>query len=64
MKKLILISLLLSACGPTLIMLKNPNTKEIVRCAPGSSDTSIIRQANDTEKCAKAYKLNGYQIIE
>lgn len=65
MKLLIIISLLaVSACGPTLIMLKNPTTKEIVRCTGGSTMTSIVRQVNETKICAQAYEKNGYERID
>lgn len=56
----ILLLLVVSACGPTLIMLKHPKTGEIVRCAPGAYVDMPVR---DTRICAQAYEQNGYERI-
>jgi hypothetical protein len=60
--KLLMIILLLSinACGPTVIMLKNNKTNEIVKCAgdPWGSP------AKEAKICAQAYEKNGYKRID
>lgn len=51
----------LVGCGPTLIVLKNPQTGQIVQCQ-GVNMSQIIAQS-DAQSCAAAYESQGYQQI-
>ena len=54
---------LLAACsnGPSLIVLKNPQTGELVQCRGATA--SAIAAARDAERCARAYEGQGYQRL-
>ena len=56
-----LFALCVAGCGPTLIVLKNSTTGQIVQCQ-GVNMSQIIAQ-NDAESCAKAYETQGFTRI-
>jgi len=49
------------ACGPTLIVLKDPKSGQLVQCQ--SANASQIMAERDAESCAKAYEREGWQRI-
>ncbi|HEX9463334.1 MAG TPA: hypothetical protein VGB82_12115 [Alphaproteobacteria bacterium] len=59
-----LLSACLSACGhgPGLIVMKNPQTGEIVQCR-GVTTVDAGRAAKEAESCARAYEREGYVRI-
>lgn len=59
MKKVLIVLLLLTGCGPTLIMLKNTDTGNIVQCEADPWGQPV----KNTRLCAEAYEQNGYERI-
>ena len=55
---LISFSLFLTGCGPTHIVLQNPETKEIVQCTGDA--LANWNPAGATKECAKGYEKAGY----
>jgi hypothetical protein len=51
-------AILLSGCGPTHVVLQNPNTGEMAQCAGDAWANWNVYAA--TESCAKGYEASGY----
>lgn len=66
---LLALPLLLSACATPVTTLKNPATGQVARCGgerSGSAAGGLIgyeMQKNDAEKCVKAYKKQGFNVV-
>jgi hypothetical protein len=54
-----ILTVILKACGPTLIILQNPATRELVECEGEPWDNWY--EAASTEACAKRYQAVGYK---
>lgn len=55
---LISFSLFLTACGPRMIVLQHPDTKEIVQCKGDA--WAYWNPAGAAKECAKGYEKAGY----
>ncbi len=58
------IPLLLGACvGPTVVMMKNPNTGEIVRCSGSNNGLSVAADSWAAKGCADGYEADGWKRL-
>lgn len=55
---LVVTTIFLTACGPTQIVLQNPETKEIVQCK--GDPLANWSPAGAAKECAKGYEKAGY----
>jgi hypothetical protein len=56
-----LIALCVAGCGPSLIVLQNPKTQEIVRCQGMNAFQIVVM--SDAQSCARAYESKGFTRI-
>jgi hypothetical protein len=63
MKRMALAAFLaLSACvGPTVVMMKNPQTGELVRCTRSNNGLSLAADSWAAKGCADGYQAAGWQ---
>ncbi len=55
---LALLSLVLAACSPTMIVLRQPESGQIAECSTQILVASVVDHIDD---CAEAYKQKGYE---
>lgn len=56
-----LLSLLpLAACGPSVIVMKNPTTGEVVQCKGNTTGLSAVADAKAAQDCATGYQAAGW----
>jgi hypothetical protein len=65
MKRTAMAALLaLSACvGPTVVMMKNPQTGEIKRCSGSNNGLSLAADSWAAKGCADGYQTAGWQRL-
>lgn len=52
----------LSACvGPSIVVLKNPTTGEVVQCKGSSMGLSMVADSMAARDCAAGYTASGWQ---
>jgi hypothetical protein len=56
--------LMLGACvGPTVVMMKNPQTGELVRCSGANNGLSLPADSWAAKGCADGYQAAGWQRL-
>lgn len=63
MKRMVLAALLaLGACvGPTVVVVKNPKTGEIVQCRGSNTGLSVVAESMAAKGCADGYQATGWE---
>ena len=58
---LLQIAIFLSACvGPTVIVLRNPDTNEIIQCRGANTGLSVTAESIAARDCATGYTAAGW----
>lgn len=57
---LLLLAVGLAACGPTMIVLREPTTGQIAECSRGPLP-QVTNVMGENEACAQSYRERGFQ---